>query len=164
MASRRVWTVTAAVIVIGIYVAWWYVTRPKEPFDIELNKSPLGGKGVFATRDFRKGEVVEEAPIMTAPSGRWGTALKDYLFTDTDATKNVLVLGYGAMYNHADKPNLEYEMGDGDDTFRYVATRAIKAGEELLISYGSEWWQSRTKIKRELTRREQLKSSILRST
>ena len=147
-SRRYAWTAAAVVTVLVAVAWWWWSTETTETFDIELNKSPLGGKGVFATRDFQKGEVVEEAPIMTAPSKRWGTALKDYLFTDTDAGKKVLVLGYGAMYNHADKPNLVYEMGDDDDTFKYVATRAIKAGHELLISYGSEWWQSRAAMKK----------------
>ncbi len=145
------WASFASLVVAFAMAALSWRSRPViETFDIELGKSPLGGKGVFATRAFAKGEVVEEAPIMTAPCKKWGSALKDYLFTDTDPRKNVLVLGYGAMYNHADKPNLKYELGDEEDTFKYVAARDIEAGEELVISYGPGWWKSRTLEKLEL--------------
>lgn len=49
--------------------------------------------------------------------------------------KLVVSLGYGSMYNHADSPNLRYELTDDGKAMSYTALRNIDKGEQLTISY-----------------------------
>jgi hypothetical protein len=97
---------------------------------------------VFATRAFAEGEVVETCPTVEIADGDVSGRLNDYVFgshTDGDV---VLVLGHGMLYNHSHEPNVEYVEGE-PDTFEFRALRAIRAGEELTIDYGEEWWETR---------------------
>ncbi|NBX07285.1 MAG: SET domain-containing protein-lysine N-methyltransferase, partial [Proteobacteria bacterium] len=51
---------------------------------------------------------------------------------------------YGMVYNHSDSPNAEWEIDDDDIRFvRFTALREIKKGEEILHSYGQEYWTTR---------------------
>jgi len=36
----------------------------KEPYPIEVNYSLIHGRGVFATRDIKKGDIIEECPVL----------------------------------------------------------------------------------------------------
>jgi SET domain-containing protein len=53
------------------------------------------------------------------------------------------MLGYGSLYNHSDEPNAEYTH-EADDAYSFMAVRDIAAGEEITISYGDEWWETRS--------------------
>jgi SET domain-containing protein len=124
--------------------------KPKLPIintsKLEVKEStiPEANLGVFATVDIKKDEIVEIAPFLRIPKASWqNNILKDYVFTETDKIY-LLVLGYGAMYNHSFTPNLIYEYHE-NDYYKYVANRNIKSGEELFISYGNDYWNSRDK-------------------
>ncbi len=98
------------------------------------------GRGVFATRTFAEGDVVEVCPTVEISEG--GGDLADYLFESTTKGRFLVVLGFGMLYNHAAEPNLDY-FQDEADTLEFVAQRRIERGEELTISYGAEWWSAR---------------------
>ena len=98
------------------------------------------GRGVFATRTFAEGEVVEVCPTVEISEG--GGDLGDYLFESTNEGMFLVVLGFGMLYNHSAEPNLDYYQEDGS-TLEFVAQRQIERGEELTISYGDEWWSAR---------------------
>lgn len=138
-----------AIIISSIaFIALSYMMRPTsrrrviETFDVRWGRSPLGGRGVFAERAFEPGDVIEIAPTLSAPRKSWGRSLVDYVFA-ANSTDDTLVLGYGAVYNHADDPNARYEIGDDEDTQQYVARRHIPKDEEITISYGDDWWSTR---------------------
>lgn len=80
-----------------------------EGFDVELRDSPLDGKGLFALREFARGELICPGRIdgKRTPAGR---------FT-----------------NHSAEPNAE-PVKDGDD-INAVALRVIRQGEEILVDY-----------------------------
>lgn len=113
-------------------------------WDIHLGESELSGLGVFAARDFKKDEVVEICPYLKIFKGHMNDECEvvDYTF-EFDEESEVLIQGYGSMYNHHASNNLEYVYDEGDDMFEYIALRDIKKGEELTVNYGDEFWSAR---------------------
>ena len=98
------------------------------------------GRGVFATRTFAEGEVVEVCPTVEISEG--GGDLANYLFESTTEGMFLVVLGFGMLYNHSADPNVDYYQDD-DETLDFVTLRRVERGEELTISYGEEWWSAR---------------------
>jgi SET domain-containing protein len=113
-------------------------------WDIHLGESELSGLGVFAARDFKKDEVVEICPYLKIYKGHMNDECEvgDYTF-EFDEESEVLVQGYGSMYNHHTSNNLDYFYEESDDMFEYIALRDIKKGEELTVNYGDEFWSAR---------------------
>ena len=100
------------------------------------------GRGVFATRRFREGDVVETCPTVQVADTDVRGGLRDYVFGSVVDGDSVLVLGYGMLYNHSGDPNLEYLQED-PTTITFLALRTIRPGDELTIDYGEEWWETR---------------------
>jgi SET domain-containing protein len=109
---------------------------------IRVGEGPHG-RGVFAARAIEKGETIELCPTLEVHEGDAGGLLCDYVFgSANDDHHVVLPLGFGMLYNHSHKPNTEYVQED-EQTIAFLATRDIPAGEECVIDYGPEWWDTR---------------------
>jgi hypothetical protein len=108
---------------------------------IEVRES-RHGRGVFATRRFEAGELVERCPTLELPEDTATGLLRNYVFASVNDGHVLVILGYGMLYNHSADANLEYEQDDAN-TVEFFATRAVVAGEELRIDYQGEWWASR---------------------
>jgi hypothetical protein len=104
-----------------------------------------GGRGVFATRPFHAGELIERVPVILVPRGQiFGSSpgtgcprLTWYVFDWAGQTKRDyvgLALGYGSIYNHAPAANAVYQR-EPPDMLEFVAHRDIAAGEEITINY-----------------------------
>jgi uncharacterized protein len=103
------------------------------------------GRGVFTTRNIRKGEIVEVAPALPMSKKHVpDDATPDgYVLDwdeDTKGQEYALGLGYIMLYNHSKTPNIELETDMEEETFTVTALRDIKAGEELLWDYGCDIW------------------------
>ncbi len=107
---------------------------------IYVKKSPTHGYGVFAGKDFRKGELIEECYIIISPKGG-DKVLEDFYF-DIKGKYGVFT-GYGSIYNHSEDPNADYNISISKKLATIKADRTIKKGEELFVSYGEEWFSSR---------------------
>jgi len=126
--------------------------------EVCISRIPNSGRGVFATRDYEKGVIVtlyfghsfgEKHRVMLQEAGR-GTHAKplhskhQYL----DGVKTVFKGMHAAqLLNHATGgmcncawAYLESRPITGERLLAVVAKRAIKAGEELYVSYGKKFW------------------------
>ncbi len=100
------------------------------------------GRGVFATRRFAEGEVIENCPTVEVADDDVTGRLSDYVFTSVTDGDVLLVLGHGMLYNHSKDPNVEY-VQDDPTTITFRALRKVRPGDELTIDYGEEWWETR---------------------
>jgi hypothetical protein len=115
------------------------------------------GWGVFAAKSFRKGDIVELAPLWVGFE-RMDPLMRQTLLDNYHAerwewdgtmhhSKTVLIFGPNHFFNHGndDEQNVKLlQMGD-DETVAYghYALRDIAMGEELLANYGTEWFAQR---------------------
>lgn len=112
---------------------------------IEVKISPLSdgefNRGVFATCDIKKGQLVHEAPVIAYPNDQQQyieqTLLADYAF-EYGINHSAILLGYGMLFNHSYEPNAIYEINFDNHTFDFYAFTDIKAGEEILINYNGD--------------------------
>src|SRR5512142_3056443 len=80
---------------------------------IEVKRVKGKGRGVFARRPIRKGEVIERVPVLVLPIeeirnlSSW-TGLAGYCVLWGRGTV-ALALGYGSLYNHSYRPNARYD-------------------------------------------------------
>ena len=104
-----------------------------------VKPSKLHGMGVFAGEDIEPDTMVEKSLLleMSADLHVFG----NYTF-DTENGR-ALVLGNGSIYNHSDHPNVEFELDKTNGVMIFHATRFIKRGEEMFISYGKNWFSER---------------------
>src|SRR4051812_34789070 len=105
---------------------------------VEVKRARGKGRGVFARRPIRKGEVIERVPVLILEEedyrkGMDGTLLAGYVFAWGEG-QIALALGYGSLYNHSFKPNARYQHVP-PRTKQFVALRAIRAGEEVTVNY-----------------------------
>lgn len=106
---------------------------------IIVKKSPTHGYGVFAGKNIRKGEKIEECYIIITRGG--DKKLEDYYF---DANgKYAIFTGFGIIYNHSDDPNADYRINMKTRVATFTANQTIRKGEEIFVSYGDEWFSSR---------------------
>ena len=98
------------------------------------------GTGVFATKDFNIGDIVEITPILPIPiKDTADNILNDYVFM-YDGSNHGMALGYGGVYNHQNKPNIDYSYTNDKKCMIYKTNKNIKKGDELFVSYGLGWW------------------------
>jgi hypothetical protein len=104
---------------------------------------------VFAGRRFRAGEVVERCPILRVSARDRAvlerTGLRGYVYQRARGA-GAIALGLGSLYNHSADPNAECELDLDEESLVVRARRAIRAGDEITISYGDEselWFATR---------------------
>lgn len=141
MPRRAIAILAVLVLVLAAVCVVWGTKACRARCLLELRSSRYGGRGVFATRPVRKGAVLERCPYLKVKPGTHG--IGDYVFEHSDGKHHMLVLGYGGMYNHSSRPNASY-VEDGD-MMVYYAMQNIPENAEITISYGGDWWDTRTK-------------------
>ena len=97
---------------------------------IEVQESPIHGKGVFACKRLREGQLIGRFEGMeTTENGTYVLWLID------EEGNEFGIRGRNALrfLNHGDPPNAEFRDAD------LFALRNVQIGTEVLIDYGSEW-------------------------
>lgn len=107
---------------------------------IGIKNSPGKGRGVFAQRNFKKGEVIESCPVIVLPAKEIDTLeltqLYNYYFAwGPDSKDAAIALGYGSLYNHSYMPNARYYKDFDNGLLKYVCIRDIEDNEEITINY-----------------------------
>jgi SET domain-containing protein len=117
--------------------------QPKKNYkavQLEVRSSPIDGRGVFAKTNFKRGQLIEEAPVIamddTEKNLLRNCSLHSYYFlVNNSATSIVMGLGYSSLYNHAGNANAVYSINLSHFTICIKAFKKISAGEEITINY-----------------------------
>lgn len=124
---------------------------------IKLSSKEMG-IGVFATDNIENGELIERCPMIQMD---WRNKylgdpqLHRYLYTNSSCkceqcqihgVNMFMVLGYGMLYNHQDEPNTNWNFNFKDLIGDVIASKDIKKGEEIFVSYGPNYFTKRKKI------------------
>lgn len=118
-------------------------SKPKNgitPPPVRVARAHGKGRGVFATRKIRKGEIFERAPVVPLTFGEWRhvskTVLGDYAFDWGPGTRSAsIVLGYGSLYNHSNTPNARFDYRLREKVYVFIALRDIAKDEEICTNY-----------------------------
>ena len=99
------------------------------------------GRGVFAGRDIKKGELIEKCPIIEVPAGDMvklnQSVLVAYFFYYGE-DQSLVALGFGSIYNHSYEPNAKYEIKSEEMVIDFVASGDIKKDDEIMVNYKGE--------------------------
>lgn len=104
------------------------------------------GRGIFARRLIRKGEVIETSPVVPVAKSAMpeeGGPPDGYVleWRDDEPTEAyALVLGYIMFYNHGANPNVHLESDFEKNVVTVTATRDIRPDEEITWNYNCELW------------------------
>ena len=98
------------------------------------------GRGVFAAKDIRQGEVIEVCNVIVIPEDEVQYADKTiigaYYYTwGEDYRKAALALGNGSLYNHSYEPNAKYVKHFENDTLEFTCIKDVKKDEEIRVNY-----------------------------
>lgn len=100
------------------------------------------GRGLYATRDIKKDELIEVSPILISPKKEWKylkkTVLFNYCFYWGEQNDTAIALGYGALFNHSYTPNIKFDNNEENLSIDFYAIDDIQSGEELTINYNGE--------------------------
>jgi uncharacterized protein len=103
-----------------------------------IGLSPGKGRGVFAGKGFKKGEIIEACPVIVLPGKDIPhiekTELSWYYFLWDDELA-AIALGYGSLYNHSHTPNSEIDIDHQNHVIVFKALGDIRKGEEITHDY-----------------------------
>jgi hypothetical protein len=135
---------------------------------LNTSSIPLAGRGVFSHRNYQIGDLVTISPVLILPKHSLEfdsletSLLYNYCLLSPGSDVAILPIGLGGMINHGgdtlsnvkidwfhwktknhkeeEEPiqKLERSRSASLDV-QYIATKEIRVGDELLMSYGDDW-------------------------
>jgi len=106
--------------------------------------SKISGYGIFAGKNYKKGDVVEICPFIEIEKKylEAENPLNQYVFgshLSPSGDKYIIVFGNGSIFNHANENNTYYYHDcTGNRLLYYAAKEDITLGDELCIHYGDK--------------------------
>jgi len=114
--------------------------------NIRVGKSDVAGRGVFANKDFKIGDIIEVCPLVEDKRKNISGKLVDYLFDSKTKGNSLLPFGNCAIVNHSSKPNAVWRIDN--DKMVMLCLKDIKKGDEIFHSYGEGYWNTRKELKK----------------
>jgi SET domain-containing protein len=107
--------------------------------DLYIRKIRGMGRSVFASRAFRKAELIEVCPVILLPGitdeDQLG-GMRKYVFQwHVAGDVLAIALGYGSLYNHHPNPNAEFTLRYTKKEIVFRAIREITPGEQIFVDY-----------------------------
>ncbi len=103
------------------------------------------GRGVFAAKQIKKGQIIETCPVIIIPKENISLLdktypLDDYYYNEWGENKEeaIIILGYGMIYNHSFNPNAHFNYDLKNKQVIYFAIKNINKDEEITINYNGE--------------------------
>jgi len=120
------------------------------------NTGTAKGRCVVSRAAYEEGSIVEICPVLVFDVTDFAALpleLRRVVFKWSNligktGIQRAVPLGFGSLYNHANPANLRYRASRLTQTMTYLATRAIRAGEELTINYDAPSGHSAAKDSR----------------
>lgn len=104
------------------------------------------GFGVFASENIKKNTIIETCYCLVMDFVTITHPSHDYVFEDIKNKKHYLPFGFGSIYNHSNKPNIEWKIINYEKKLMNFYTLCdIKINDELCHNYGEYYWKSREK-------------------
>lgn len=121
----------------------WFSKNIDQPQQIEVRESLLHGRGVFAKNKIRKGELIEQAPVIFLSDEekntlRFTKLYHYYFLLDHPEKQTAFSFGYASFYNHSPEANAFYTFSRRKNTLNIYAYRSIEAGSEITINYNGK--------------------------
>lgn len=113
----------------------------KHPY-IFIKQSPEPRFGVFSSVFIAAKTILEECHYATIGDGLFNESLKGYTYnyeSPSGVKKQIIPLGYGAIYNHNINSNAEWFIDYDRDLVIFVSTKNIFKGQQIYISYGENF-------------------------
>lgn len=132
-----------AIIIILLLVMYIFLCLKTEK-TIEMRKSPIHGRGIFANVNFHPGDIVEAAPLLYYNRKHVSSefSLLDYDLNCGDG-RHAIMLGYASIYNHMNDSNANWAIDFDNDILIIKAVKNIQAGDEIFVDYGNKYWEDR---------------------
>jgi hypothetical protein len=104
---------------------------------VEIKQSPLHGKGVFATRNIVKGELLVTSHMaLIHVNENLPEVLATLQFPWTAEYDAICISDVGSFFNHSSQPNAKVDERDFDNLIQtFVAKTDIVKGTEITIYY-----------------------------
>jgi uncharacterized protein len=107
---------------------------------IVIRNTDKYGRGIFADRYIKKGELIEEALVIIIPKQEWKQMRKSVLlnYVFRWGKDKAIALGYGSLFNHSFTPNAKYITNIKNQTIDFYARQDIQKEEEILVNYNGD--------------------------
>lgn len=104
---------------------------------VEVKDSPLHGKGVFAKRDIKKGELIVESHMaLIHVNENLPEVLATLQFPWSEDYDAICLSDVGSFFNHASRPSAEITSRDFTKLVqKFSAKTDISKGDEITIYY-----------------------------
>ena len=110
---------------------------------VEVETSPLHGRGLFASTDIPAGALLGVYPLLVLSHEDTeqikSTRVYNYVFyvdeREDGAVRAAVAFGKISMCNHSPQANADFSVDAAAETVTLTTRIALKAGDEILIDY-----------------------------
>ena len=115
-------------------------------FEIKDSEMLKGERGMFATKYYKKDEIIEHCPTLQVSEDdiNYPNKINDYVFESNIEGDVLIPLGYCGLMNHSEeRQNATWTISPTNEFIHMRAIKDIEPGEEIYVSYGKDYWDER---------------------